>query len=98
MPLAIELAATWVDVLSLADIAAEIQRGLDFLADRMAGRTGSHRSVRAAIDASWRRLTETEQAVFAQLCVFRGGFTREAAREVPERTCARWRDWWTSRC
>ena len=32
MPLGLELAAAWVDVLSLADIASEIQRGLDFLA------------------------------------------------------------------
>ena len=82
MPLAIELAATWVDVLSLVDIAAEIQRGLDFLATEWQDAPERHRSVRAAFDASWRRLTEAEQAVFAQLCVFRGGFTREAAREV----------------
>jgi predicted ATPase len=31
MPLALILAASWADTLSLADIAAEIQRGLDFL-------------------------------------------------------------------
>ena len=58
MPLAIELAATWADVLSLGDIAAEIQRGLDFLATEWQDAPERHRSVRAAIDASWRRLTE----------------------------------------
>ena len=82
MPLAIELAAAWVDVLPLADIASEIQRGLDFLATEWQDAPERHRSVRAAIDASWRRLTERERTTFAQLCVFRGGFTREAAREV----------------
>ena len=50
----------------------------------MNGRTRRqrHRSVRAAFDTSWRRLTEAEQTVFAQLCVFRGGFRRAAAQEV----------------
>ena len=82
MPLGIELAAAWVDVLPLADIAAEIQRGLDFLATEWQDAPKRHRSVRAAIDTSWSRLTETEQAAYAQLCVFRGGFAREAAKEV----------------
>jgi DNA-binding SARP family transcriptional activator/predicted ATPase len=82
MPLAIELAATWADILSLSDIAGEIQRGLDFLATEWQDAPERHHSVRAAFNASWRRLTETEQAVFAQLCTFRGGFTREAAMEV----------------
>ena len=82
MPLAVELAATWVDALSVADIEAEIQRGLDFLATEWQDAPARHRSVRAAIDTSWWLLTEPEQAVFAQLSVFRGGFTREAAREV----------------
>jgi predicted ATPase len=82
MPLAIELAATWVDALTLADIVAEIERGLGFLAAEWQDAPARHRSVRAAIDASWRRLTERDQSIFSQLCVFRGGFTREAAREV----------------
>ena len=82
MPLGIELAATWVDVLSLADIAAEIQCGIDFLEAEWQDAPARHRSVRAAIDASWRRLTEAEQLIFVELCVFGGGFTRAAASEV----------------
>jgi predicted ATPase/DNA-binding SARP family transcriptional activator len=95
MPLAIELAATWVDVLSLSDIAAEIQRGLDFLATEWQDAPERHRSVHATFDTSYRRLTVEEQTVFARLCVFRGGFTREAARDVAEadlRTLARLAD------
>jgi DNA-binding SARP family transcriptional activator/predicted ATPase len=82
MPLGIELAAGWVDVLSLDDIATEIQRGIDFLETEWSDVPARHRSMRAAFGASWRRLTEAEKAVFAQLSVFRGGFTRQAAREV----------------
>jgi predicted ATPase/DNA-binding SARP family transcriptional activator/Tfp pilus assembly protein PilF len=82
MPLGIELAASWVDVLPLADIADEIQRGLDFLEREWRDVPARHRSMRAVFDTSWRRLSATEQNAFAQLCVFRGGFTRAAARAV----------------
>ena len=82
MPLGLELAASWVDMLSIADIGTEIQRSLDFLETEMRNVPERHRSMRAVFDASWQQLNETEQAVFAQLSVFRGGFTREAAEEV----------------
>jgi predicted ATPase/DNA-binding SARP family transcriptional activator len=82
MPLGVELAATWVDTLSLADIAAEIQNGLDFLETEWRHVPQRHRSMRAAIDSSWRRLSQVEREAFSQLSVFRGGFTRQAAQEV----------------
>jgi hypothetical protein len=41
-----------------------------------------HRSVVAIFDGTWRRLEPAEQAFFSQLCVFHGGFTRQAAREI----------------
>jgi predicted ATPase/class 3 adenylate cyclase len=86
MPLGIELAAGWVDVLSLADIASEIAdqvgRGLDFLETEVRDVPQRHRSMRAVIDGSWERLSETEREVFPQLSVFRAGFTRQAAQAV----------------
>ena len=82
MPLALELAASWVDMLSLADIVAEIEQSLDFLETEVRNVPARHRSMRAVIDASWQRLSEAEQDVYAQLSIFRGGFTREAARTV----------------
>jgi predicted ATPase len=82
MPLALILAASWAEMLSLAEIAAEIERDLDFLETDMADLPERQRSVRAVFDASWRRLSAEEQAVFAQLSVFRGGFTRQAAQAV----------------
>ncbi len=82
MPLAVELAASWVDMLSLADIAAEIQGGLDFLEVEVRNIPQRHRNIRAVFDASWQRLDAHERNIFAQLSIFRGGFTRTAAQEV----------------
>jgi predicted ATPase/DNA-binding SARP family transcriptional activator len=82
MPLGIELAASWVDTLSLADIAGEIERGLAFLETPLRDVPDRHRSIQAVFDASWRRLSDAQQDAFAQLSVFRGGFTRAAAQAV----------------
>jgi predicted ATPase/DNA-binding SARP family transcriptional activator len=82
MPLALELAASWVDMLSLADIAGELQQGLDILESELRDVPERQRSVRASIDYTWRRLDDAEQAVFAQLSIFRGGFTRAAVQAV----------------
>jgi predicted ATPase/DNA-binding CsgD family transcriptional regulator len=82
MPLAIELAAAWVKTLSCEDIAHEIERSLNFLATNAPNVAERHRSVRAVLDHSWRLLSDEEQAVFARLSVFWGGFRREAAEQV----------------
>ncbi len=50
MPLAIELAAAWVRVLPCAEIAAEIERTLDFLAASARDIPARHRSLRAVFD------------------------------------------------
>src|SRR5262249_54487816 len=76
------LAAAWIESLSLAEIADEIQRGLDFLESEMRDLPARHRNIRAMFDASWSRLSEAERDVFTKLSVFRGGFTREAAQSV----------------
>jgi predicted ATPase len=82
MPLAIELAAAWVEMLSLEAIAAEIQQGLDILETELRDVPPRQRSIRATIDYSWQKLTDSEKEIFIKLSVFRGGFTREAAQAV----------------
>jgi len=84
MPLGIELAASWVSVLSCTEIADEIERNIDFLATSMRDVPERHRSLRAAFDQSWRLLSGKQQDVLAQLSVFRGDFGREAAAAVAE--------------
>ncbi len=82
MPLALELAASWADALPLRDILAEIQHSLGFLRTEWRDIPRRQRSIRAAFRTSWLRLGQAEQSVFAQLSVFRGGFTRLAAEQV----------------
>jgi predicted ATPase len=82
MPLALELAASWVNILSLSDIAAEIQQSLAFLQAEQRDVPRRHWNMRAVFDGTWKRLTETERSIFSQISVFRGGFDRQAAQAV----------------
>jgi predicted ATPase/DNA-binding SARP family transcriptional activator/Tfp pilus assembly protein PilF len=82
MPLGIELAATWVRLLSCAEIIAEIERSLDFLSTPLRNMPARHRNLRAVFDQSWALMSAQEQEIFRGLTPFRGGFTREAAAQV----------------
>jgi len=82
MPLAIELAATWMRTLSPAEIAAEISENSAFLSADVRDLPERHRSIRMVFDHSWQRLSPDEQQVLSKLSVFRGGFQRQAAEQV----------------
>jgi predicted ATPase/transcriptional regulator with XRE-family HTH domain len=82
LPLGIELAAAWVRVLSCAEIAGEIERGLNILSTSARDVPERHHSMEAVFDHSWELLSSDEQNVFMKLSIFRGGFTREAAERV----------------
>ncbi len=86
MPLALELAAAWVRVLSCREIAEEIEASLGFLTATLRNLPERHRSMQAVFDHSWKLLSAEEQGVFARCSVFRGGFTREAAVQVVDAT------------
>jgi len=82
MPLGLELAAAWIELLQPAEIAAEIVRSLDFLETNQAGVSDRQNSLRAVFESSWKLLSEAEREVFLRLCVFVGSFSRDAAQEV----------------
>ena len=82
MPLAIELAASWLHVLSVSEIRDELQKGLDLLESELRDAPERHRSIRAVFDQSWSLLDRTEKKVFMCLSIFKGGFTRDAAGQV----------------
>jgi predicted ATPase/DNA-binding SARP family transcriptional activator len=82
MPLAIELAAAWTEVLSLGEIEAGIQENLDFLSSSKADIEQKHHSLRAAIDGSWQILDQEHREAYCKVSVFKNGFDREAALEV----------------
>jgi predicted ATPase/DNA-binding NarL/FixJ family response regulator len=81
IPLAIELAAARVRVLS----AAEIADGLDDHLQLLRGGHRSdprHRTIRASLDWSHELLTDQQRQLFARLSVFSAGFDLEAAAAV----------------
>jgi len=82
MPLGLELAASWVRSLPLAEIASEIEENLDFLATNRRDLPARHQSLRAVFERSWNLLSEEEQRVFPRLSAFRGSFNRQAAQAV----------------
>jgi predicted ATPase/DNA-binding XRE family transcriptional regulator len=82
MPLGLELAASWARMLTAQEIAAEIERSLDFLTLAERGAPVRHRSLRAVFDHTWRLMAPEEQRVLPRLAVFHGGFTRTAALEI----------------
>jgi predicted ATPase/DNA-binding SARP family transcriptional activator len=81
-PLGIELAASWLRMLSPQEIASEIESSLDFLVTAAQDAPERHRSVRAVFEYSWNLLSAGEQEMFRSLAVFRGGFDRDAAAHV----------------
>ncbi|HEU5098754.1 MAG TPA: BTAD domain-containing putative transcriptional regulator [Roseiflexaceae bacterium] len=82
IPLAIELAAVRVKVLSVAQLATRLDDCFRLLTG--GGRTAipRHQSLRAAIDWSYALLAEPERALFRRLSVFAGGWMLEAAESV----------------
>jgi predicted ATPase len=78
----IELAATWMRVLSPAEIAKEIESNLDILTSSVRDLPERHRSMRVVFDNSWQMLSIDEQKVLCMISVFRGGFQRQAAEQV----------------
>lgn len=82
LPLAVELAAGWLNFMTCEQIVQSIQRDVDFLATNMRDIPERHRSIRAVFDYSWKMLSEQEQNVLMRLSVFRGGWRAEEANTV----------------
>ena len=81
MPLAIELAAAWVDQLSPVEIETHIAADLDFLVAPRDAPT-RQKSLRIMFGHSWSLLTEEERGVLRRLSIFRGKFMAAAAMAV----------------
>ena len=82
IPLAIELAAASIAALGLQGIAARLDHPLRLPGTRRRTAAPWHQTLRAALDWSYRLLTEEEQRVLRRLSVFAGSFTMDAAAAV----------------
>lgn len=84
LPLAVELAAGRIDVLSPGEILARLERDpVAFLVSPQHGGAAPHRrSLWGSVQASYGRLSAPGRVLWARLSVFTGGFTLEAAQTV----------------
>src|SRR5712691_9761055 len=82
IPLAIELAASSVKVLTIEQIAARLDHRLSLLTGGSRTALPRHQTLFAAIDWSYNLLTEPEKILFRRLSAFAGGWTLETAESV----------------
>jgi predicted ATPase/DNA-binding XRE family transcriptional regulator len=82
IPLAIELAASAMRLLSPGALLAQVDHGLDLLPAGPRDAPDHHRTLRAAIQWSFDRLATDEQTLLSRLAVFVGGCTIDAAAAV----------------
>jgi predicted ATPase/DNA-binding SARP family transcriptional activator/DNA-binding CsgD family transcriptional regulator len=82
IPLALELAAARVRVLTVDEIASRLENSLTLLTD--GGRTAlpRQRTLRGTLDWSYELLSEVEKKLFGRLSIFAGGWTLEAGELV----------------
>ncbi|MCF4997433.1 transcriptional regulator [Pseudomonas syringae] len=79
LPLAIELAAAQVDAFALVGLRAQLSNGLQLLSHGRRTAVPRHQSLKAALNWSYQRLSDSEQALLQRLSVFEAAFTLEAA-------------------
>ncbi|RMH00912.1 MAG: helix-turn-helix domain-containing protein [Chloroflexi bacterium] len=84
LALGVELAAAWAYLLSPTEIAAELEQEPELLRATHRDVPARHQSIQVVLAASWQRLTPTEQTALMRLSLFRGGFTRQTARQAAQ--------------
>jgi tetratricopeptide (TPR) repeat protein len=82
LPLALELAAARVRLLSAQDLQVRLQRRLELLTGGPGDLPARQQTLRATLDWSYDLLDPVEQRLLARLAVFAGGFTVAAAEAV----------------
>ena len=82
IPLAIELAAARLQVMTPAEVLDRLDERFRLLTGGRRTVLERHQTLRAAIDWSYALLDPVEQLVFGRLAVFAGGFTLDAAEAV----------------
>lgn len=82
IPLALELAAARVRVLTVSRMVQQLDHRFELLASHRRDLPARHRTLRAAIDWSYRLLPPELQRLFLRLSVFRGGWSPQAAAFV----------------
>jgi predicted ATPase/DNA-binding CsgD family transcriptional regulator len=79
IPLAIELAAAWIRVLTPVELLDRLEPALPMLRSPVSDASPRQRTMEATLDWSYQLLQPAEQLLFERLSVFAGGFDLDAA-------------------
>ena len=82
LPLAIEMAAGWIPMLTSGQILAELHKGLDILEAERYGVPERQQSMTVLLERSWNWLSEAERIGVQALSVFHGSFNLAVARQI----------------
>jgi non-specific serine/threonine protein kinase len=82
LPLAIELAAAWISVLSPATLVSQLEHCLALPGNGSVGMPSRHRTMQETIAWSYGLISPTAQGLFRRLAVFNGGCTLDAILDV----------------
>lgn len=86
LPLAIVIAAAWVQFLPPETIAERIQESLDFLTLKRRDLPEHHRGIMALLRMTWADLSEYERTIMMRISVFPGDFDMNAASTIAHAT------------
>ncbi len=82
IPLAIELAAARVKILTVEQITERLDNRFRLLVNSSRTALPKHQTLRATMEWSWHLLSAGEQILFRRLSVFSGSFTLEAVEKI----------------
>ncbi|MEZ4539527.1 MAG: tetratricopeptide repeat protein [Chloroflexota bacterium] len=82
LPLALEIAANWLDIYSPNELAAQLDAGLGLPAATRRDTPDRHRSLQIVFNHSWALLNSIERTTLARLTCFQSHFSPAAARAV----------------
>jgi predicted ATPase/DNA-binding CsgD family transcriptional regulator/DNA-binding XRE family transcriptional regulator len=82
IPLALELAASRMKILTVDQLIQRLESGMEILHRASSSVPSRQQTLKATIDFSYMMLTEAERVMFRRASVFAGGWTLEAAERV----------------
>lgn len=82
LPLALELAASWVKSMPIQQIVQQLNEGHDLLRSEELGLAKRHQNLNVILKQTWRSLSDEKKQTLTKFSIFQGGCSLEAAEAV----------------